>query len=146
MSPENFLFPKNDVNPNDYIRCNKITNHLLPTPESYWTNFATFETSPNNTLATVLSIEKNGTAPRSKLLNLLCSDFSVEYKEFCCEIRKLLEGKGEEDIVKKLKSTATQIINDTGISIRGREPPKNQKREMQDDDSFSPKVRSRRHR
>lgn len=146
MLPDKFLFPNSNINPKDYIGCSERTNHLRPTPESYWANFMTFEASPNNTLATVLSIEKNGTAPRSKLLNLLCSDFSVENEEFCREIRKLLKGTGDENILNKLKSMATRIINDTGIIIRGREHPEILKPEMQDDDSFSPKIRSRRHR
>lgn len=144
-------FPETRINPDDYIRCSEITNRLQPTPESYWTNFMNYGPSPNNLIATVLSIEQKGFAPRGRLEELLCSDFPQENEGFCRIIREMMYAKGGPGILDKLKTMATRIINDTGISIRGREQeqPTSQLRTKQDehfDDSYYPKVRAvRRH-
>lgn len=146
ISMDSISFPETRINPDNYIRCNVITNHLLPTAESYWTNFMNYGASPNNLLATVLSIERTGYTPRGRLEELLCSSFPVENEEFCRTIREMMFVKGGAGILDKLKTMATRIINDTGISIRGRGQPVLQNQVQQNDDSFSPKVRNRRHR
>lgn len=139
-------FPETRINPDDYIRCSEITNRLQPTPESYWTNFMNYGPSPNNLIATVLSIEQKGFAPRGRLEELLCSDFPQENEGFCRIIREMMYAKGGPGILDKLKTMATRIINDTGISIRGREQAVPQNQVAQNDDSFAPKIRSRIHR
>lgn len=146
ISADCISFPETRINPDDYIRCSAITNHLLPTPESYWTNFMNYGPSPNNLIATLLSIEQKGFAPRGRLEEFLNSDFPQENEGFCRIIREMMYAKGGPDTLDKLKTMATRIINDTGISIRGRERAVPQNQVAQNDDSFAPKIRSRIHR
>lgn len=143
ISMDSISFPETRFNHDNYIRCNVITNHFLPTAESYWTNFMNYGPSPNSLLATVLSIERSGCAPRGRLEELLCSSFSVENEEFCRTIREMMFAKGGPGILDKLKTMATRIINDTGISIRGRGQPHqlSVQSTQQPTDSFQPKMR-----
>lgn len=76
----------------------------------------------------------------------MCSDFPQENEGFCRIIREMMYAKGGPGILDKLKTMATRIINDTGISIRGREQAVPQNQVAQNDDSFAPKIRSRIHR
>ena len=143
------LFPKSEINPQDYFIREHITEYnFQPTPENYWLAFIknwseVAVPSVSNNIATLLFIEQNGDAPEDCLNLFLRSEFAEKYSEFCAEITYMRNVKDEPDNLEKLKTMATQIIAENGFVIRGREQPHqlSVQSTQQPTDSFQPKMR-----
>lgn len=102
------LFPKSEINPQDYFIREHITEYnFQPTPENYWLAFIknwseVAVPSVSNNIATLLFIEQNGDAPEDCLNLFLRSEFAEKYSEFCAEITYMRNVKDEPDNLEKI--------------------------------------------
>lgn len=126
------------------VREESETCHYSPNPDDYWKNFIRGQghnsvPDMSNNIATLLFFEQYGTAPVDSISLFFRSEFADHQKEFCNEIQKQLDTQEIPWNPDKLKAMATQIIQENGLEIRGRENASHQKeieQEGQSDDFF----------
>lgn len=126
------------------VREESETCFYYPSAYDYWKNFVRGREDismpdMSNNIATLLFFERNGFAIAECMNLFLRSEFAKEQKEFSEEIHKQLYTHEIPSNPEKLKAMATQIIQENGLEIRGRENASHQKeieQEGQSDDFF----------